>query len=75
VPVRLSEVLAAAVLTAARAGAGSPVPQPRRGAPATRRPRRWNDPDEKLMIWGMLAVAGLSVYAAVFITLAVWLSG
>lgn len=66
---------AAVVVPRARAGAGTPVPQPRRRASATRRPRRWNDPDEKLMIWGMLAVAGLSVYAAVFITLAVWLSG
>jgi hypothetical protein len=55
--------------------AGSAVSAPVRGRTRTRGPRRWNDPDEKLMIQGMLAVAGLSVYAAVFITLAVWLTG
>lgn len=37
-------------------------------------PRRWNDPDEKLMLCWVLGLLLLSLYAAVFVTLAVGLA-
>lgn len=37
-------------------------------------PRRHSDPDEKLMLWGMLFFFGLGLYAAAFVALGVWLT-
>jgi hypothetical protein len=42
--------------------------------PARHEPRRWNGPDKKLMLWGMLFFLLLGVYAAVFVAFGVWLT-
>lgn len=48
--------------------------QPSRTPSATPERRRWSDPDEKLMLWGMLGFLGLGVYAAVFVAFGMWLT-
>lgn len=37
-------------------------------------PRRWNDPDEKMMLWGALFFFGLGLYAAAFVVFGMWLT-
>ena len=39
---------------------------------ASHGPRRWNDPDEKAMVWGLLFFFGLGLYAVVFVLLGAW---
>ncbi len=36
--------------------------------------RRWNDPDEKLMLWGALGFFFLGLYAAIFVAFGMWLT-
>ncbi len=43
-------------------------------APPTRGPRRWSDPDEKFMLWGMVGFFALGLYAAIFVAFGMWLT-
>lgn len=47
------------------------APSKGRAAPGR---RRWNDPDEKLMLWGAVCFLGLGLYAAAFILFGMWLT-
>jgi len=42
--------------------------------PTRHGPRRWNDPDEKIMLWGALFFFGLGLYAAAFVAFGMWLT-
>jgi hypothetical protein len=46
----------------------------RESEPTAHGPRRWNDPDEKLMLWGALFFLGLGLYAAAFVAFGMWLT-
>lgn len=46
----------------------------RESEPRPHGPRRWNDPDEKLMLWGALFFLGLGLYAAAFVAFGMWLT-
>lgn len=50
----------------------APVPSDQRREASG--PRRWNDPEEKLMLWGLLFFFGLGLYAAAFIVFGMWLT-
>ena len=61
---------------AARAGERpvTPAAAPVERGDAAREPRRCSDPDEKLMLWGLLGFFLLGLYAAVFVALGMWLT-
>lgn len=44
------------------------------GEPQAHGPRRWNDPEEKLMLWGVLFFLGLGLYAGAFVAFGMWLT-
>lgn len=46
----------------------------RESEPKAHGPRRWNDPEEKLMLWGVLFFLGLGLYAAAFVAFGMWLT-
>lgn len=50
------------------------LPSPASEARKPSGPRRWNDPDEKLMLWGLLFFFGLGLYAVAFILFGMWLT-
>ena len=44
------------------------------GPTARRRASRGHDPDEKLMLWGLLGFFGLGLYAALMVAFGMWLT-
>jgi len=37
-------------------------------------PRRWSDPDERLVLWGLLGFLLLGLYAAVCVAIGMWMT-